>query len=71
MIRPFTAAALSGLSALLGACATNIKVLEIPMLDAPNAIATRREPDLLGPPKVIQYVEVPKPQSLPSLAGRA
>jgi type IV secretion system protein TrbG len=66
MIRSLTAMATTGVAAVLAACATNIKVPEIPMLDQPNPIASRREPEHQAPPaKVIQYVEVPKPLPLP------
>jgi len=53
---------LPGVAALLAACATNIKVPEIPMLDPPDFAAAKLEPD---PPKPIQYFEVPKPLPLP------
>ncbi len=46
----------------LSACATNIKVPEIPIFDSP-ALAARREPD---PPLPVRYVEVPTPLPLPS-----
>ncbi len=66
MIRSLTAMALTGVAAVLAACATNIKVPEIPMLDQPNPIASRREFEPRSiPGKVIQYVEVPKPLPLP------
>ncbi len=65
MIRPFTAATLSGLATLLSACATTVKVPEIPMLDEPRAVAAQPVPDLLGPLKTTQYVELPKPLPLP------
>jgi type IV secretion system protein VirB9 len=45
----------------LGACATNVKVPEIPIFDSP-ALAARREPD---PPLPVRYVEVPTPLPLP------
>jgi type IV secretion system protein VirB9 len=48
-------------SGSLGACATNIKVPEIPIFDSP-ALAARREPD---PPLPVRYVEVPTPLPLP------
>ena len=66
MIRSLTAMVMTGVAAVLAACATNIKVPEIPMLDQPNSIISRREPERYSPPaKVIQYVEVPKPLPLP------
>lgn len=45
----------------LGACATNIKVPEIPIFDRP-AMAAHREPD---PKLPVRYVEVPTPLPLP------
>lgn len=45
----------------LSACATNIKVPEIPIFDAP-AMAAAREPDHKLP---VRYVEVPTPLPLP------
>ena len=45
----------------LGACATSIKVPEIPILDSP-APAARREPE---PKPPVRYVEVPTPLPLP------
>ena len=66
MIRSLTAMAMTGVAAVLAACTTNIKVPEIPMLDQPNPIVSRHEPEHQSPPaKVIQYVEVPKPLPLP------
>lgn len=51
-----------GLALLLAACATNIKVPEIPLLDSRDFSAAVREPE---PKKPVQYVEVPKPLPLP------
>ncbi len=45
----------------LGACATSVKVPEIPILDSP-ALAARREPE---PKPAVRYVEVPTPLPLP------
>jgi len=50
------------LSLLLAACATNIKVPEIPLLDGSAFSAAIREPE---PAKPVRYVEVPKPLPLP------
>jgi len=44
----------------LGACATSVKVPEIPILDSPAMAAARREPKL-----PVRYVEVPTPLPLP------
>jgi type IV secretion system protein VirB9 len=46
----------------LGACATSVKVPEIPILDSPAMAAARREPD---PKLPVRYVEVPTPLPLP------
>ena len=46
----------------VSACATNIKVPEIPLLDDNAFIAAVREPE---PQKPVRYVEVPKPLPLP------
>jgi type IV secretion system protein VirB9 len=46
----------------LGACATNVKVPEIPIFDSPAMAAARREPD---PQLPVRYVEVPTPLPLP------
>jgi type IV secretion system protein VirB9 len=46
----------------LGACASSIKVPEIPILDSPAIAAARREPD---PQLPVRYVEVPTPLPLP------
>jgi len=51
-----------GLALLLAACATNIKVPEIPLLDNREFGAAVREPE---PNKPVQVVEVPKPLPLP------
>ncbi len=48
-------------SSSLGACASSIKVPEIPILDSP-ALAARREPEAKPP---VRYVEVPTPLPLP------
>ena len=62
MTRVLLIGLLPGVAALLAACATTVKVPEIPMFDQPDFTAAKREPD---PPKPIQYVEVPKPLPLP------
>ena len=49
-------------SGSLGACATNIKVPEIPIFDSPAMAAARREPD---PQLPVRYVEVPTPLPRP------
>ena len=49
-------------SGSLGACATNIKVPEIPIFDSQAMAAARREPD---PKLPVRYVEVPTPLPLP------
>ncbi len=46
----------------LAACATNIKVPEIPILDNPALTAARREPE---PQPPVQVIEVPMPLPLP------
>lgn len=46
----------------LGACATSIKVPEIPIFDNPAFKAAKREPE---PKQPVQYVEVPTPLPLP------
>ncbi|MBX9926640.1 MAG: P-type conjugative transfer protein TrbG [Hyphomicrobiaceae bacterium] len=51
-----------GLAALVSACATNIKVPEIPLLNSNVYAPAVREPE---PKKPVQYVEVPKPLPLP------
>jgi type IV secretion system protein VirB9 len=61
MNRLCTVAIAIATSSGLGACATNIKVPEIPILDSP-AVAARREPD---PQPPVRYVEVPAPLPLP------
>ena len=49
-------------SGSLGACATNIKVPEIPIFDSQAMAAAQREPD---PKLPVRYVEVPTPLPLP------
>ncbi len=49
-------------SGSLGACATNIKVPEIPIFDSAAMAAAQREPD---PKLPVRYVEVPTPLPLP------
>ncbi|WP_020086024.1 P-type conjugative transfer protein TrbG [Hyphomicrobium zavarzinii] len=56
-----TLVALLMTSSGLGACATNIRVPEIPIFDNP-AMAAHREPD---PKLPVRYVEVPTPLPLP------
>ena len=51
-----------GLGLLLAACATSIKVPELPLRDTRPFSAAVREPEL---PKPVRYVEVPKPLPLP------
>ena len=46
----------------LSACATNIRVPEVPLLDNRDFTAAKREPELKQP---VQIVEVPKPLPLP------
>jgi P-type conjugative transfer protein TrbG len=46
----------------LGACASSVKVPEIPIFDSPAMAAARREPE---PKPPVRYVEVPTPLPLP------
>jgi len=60
---PFRALALVGVASLaVGACATRVRVPEIPILDSLAFKAAKREPE---PKQKVQYVEVPKPLPLP------
>ena len=54
--------AVSGLALALSACATNIRVPEVPLLDNRDFTAAKREPE---PKQPVQIVEVPKPLPLP------
>lgn len=54
--------AVSGLALLVSACATAIKVPEIPLVDSTAFAPAVRAPE---PVKPVQYVEVPKPLPLP------
>lgn len=57
-----TVAIVAAASSGLGACATSVKVPEIPILDSPAMAAARREPHPQFP---VRYVEVPTPLPLP------
>ncbi len=46
----------------LGACASNLPVPELPVLDAPAFVAANRQPETT---KAVEFVEVPKPLPLP------
>jgi P-type conjugative transfer protein TrbG len=52
----------SGVALVLSACATNIRVPEVPLLDNKEFTAARREPEPRPP---VRIVEVPKPLPLP------
>lgn len=52
----------SGVALALSACATNIRVPEVPLLDNREFTAAKREPEPKPPEKI---VEVPKPLPLP------
>ena len=54
--------AVSGVALALSACATNIRVPEVPLLDNREFTAAKREPE---PKQPVQIVEVPKPLPLP------
>ena len=54
--------AASGLALALSACATNIRVPEVPLLDNKDFTAAKREPE---PKPPVRIVEVPKPLPLP------
>ena len=54
--------AVSGVALALSACATNIRVPEVPLLDNRDFTAAKREPE---PKQPVQIVEVPKPLPLP------
>jgi type IV secretion system protein TrbG len=62
MTRSCRAVAACSLAALVSACATNIKVPEIPLLDSREFSLGIRDPE---PTRPLQYVEVPKPLPLP------
>lgn len=54
---------LAGVSLLaLAACATGVKIPEIPILDSKSFAAAKAEPE---PKNLVEYVEVPKPLPLP------
>ena len=54
--------AASGVALALSACATNIRVPEVPLLDNREFTAAKREPE---PKPPVRIVEVPKPLPLP------
>lgn len=54
--------AVAALIAVLGGCATNIRVPEIPLFENATFKPARLEPE---PQPLVQYVEVPKPLPLP------
>lgn len=62
MTRWRSAMVASSIAALVSACATNIKVPEIPLLNSTAYSPAVREPE---PTKPVRYVEVPKPLPLP------
>ncbi|MFM9939228.1 MAG: P-type conjugative transfer protein TrbG [Hyphomicrobiaceae bacterium] len=62
MIRFPAPLAISGLALFASACATAIKVPEIPLVDSTAFTPAVRAPE---PAKPVQYVEVPKPLPLP------
>ncbi len=62
MTRCYSAVLASSMAAVVSACATNIKVPEIPLLNGTAFSPAVREPE---PIKPVQYVEVPKPLPLP------
>ena len=62
MIRSIVRFGAAALAVAVAACATPVKVPEIPLLDDREFGAARREPE---PRKPVQYVEVPKPLPLP------
>jgi type IV secretion system protein VirB9 len=62
MIRRVPVCSSAGFALLLGACATAVKVPEIPLFDNAAFSPAIKEPE---PKRPVQYVEVPKPLPLP------